>query len=121
MTNSEEKIRNCPALQAIALFSGKWKPPILWYLMQSPKRFNELKRLIPQASQTMLTRQLRDLAKDGLIIREVIDQSPIKVVYTITPLGKSIKSVFTALDNWAKKVIPKVDEARKLYNNNSNT
>ena len=69
----------------------------------------------------MLTRQLRELARDGLIIREVIIQSPIKVVYSITPLGKSIKTVFTALDNWAKEVIPKVDDARKNYTDNSNT
>lgn len=68
------------------VFKGKWKLLIYWHLHQSTKRFNELCRLIP-ATPTTISRQLRELEEDGIILRKQYNQIPPKVEYSITPVG----------------------------------
>ena len=74
----------------LALVGGKWKPLILYYLTQRMYRFGELMRQLPNVTQRMLTRQLRELEADGLVHREVYAQVPPRVEYSLTPLGTSL-------------------------------
>ncbi|MGZ3639587.1 MAG: winged helix-turn-helix transcriptional regulator, partial [Ktedonobacterales bacterium] len=81
---------------------GKWKPMILWYLLDGTKRFGQLRRLIPGATQQMLTMQLREMEQAGLIHREVYAQVPPKVEYSITELGRSLEQVVLQLAAWGE-------------------
>jgi DNA-binding HxlR family transcriptional regulator len=91
---------NCPVDATIQLIGEKYKAVILWHLIEDKKRFSELKRLIPKATEKMLTQQLRDLESDGLIIRKVYPVVPPKVEYSLSALGRSIVPVLDSMCNW---------------------
>ena len=78
------------------MIGGKYKALILWHLVGGIKRFGQLRKLIPQATQKMLTQQLRELEDDSLIIRTVYPVVPPKVEYQLSELGQSArKSILT--------------------------
>lgn len=85
----------------LAVIGGKWKPIILNHLAQEEiMRFGELTRSIPDITQRMLTKQLRELESDGLIHREVYRQVPPKVEYTLTPMGRSLLPILQQMRDW---------------------
>lgn len=87
-----------PVLEQIA---HKWSILVLTFLCEEPKRFNALKRRLDGVTQKALTDTLRRLERNGLIERRVITTSPIAVVYSITPLGRTLQDPFLALYDWA--------------------
>lgn len=91
---------NCPVDATIQLIGGKYKAVILWHLVEDKKRFSELKRLIPKATEKMLAQQLRDLESDGLIVRTVYPVVPPKVEYSLSELGRSIVPVLDSMCSW---------------------
>ncbi len=93
---------NCPVEATLDIIGGKWKSIILFRVLEETRRFNELRRLVPNLTQRMLTKQLRELERDGLIAREVYAQVPPKVEYSITDLGKTLEPVLLALTQWAQ-------------------
>ena len=105
----------CPIGGSIDIFGGKWKPEILFFLNQSPKRFNELRRLIPKVTQRMLTQQLRELERDGIIEREQFLEIPPRVIYSMTDLGFSLIPLFNKLERWSEKNMNNVEKARVRY------
>lgn len=90
----------CSVEATISLIDGKWKCVILFHLLDGTLRFNEIRRLIPEVTQRMLTNQLRELEVDGLIVRQVYAQVPPKVEYSLSPLGRSMEPVLLALRTW---------------------
>ncbi len=90
----------CPVEATLDLIGGKWKGIVLFHLMQGMQRFNELKRLIPGITQRMLTLQLRQLERDGIVKRKVYKQVPPKVEYTLTALGLTLKPILEQLEQW---------------------
>lgn len=95
----------CPTETALDLIGGKWKGMILFYLCSDTRRFNELMRLIPDITQRMLTKQLRDLEANGIVHREVYPQVPPKVEYSLTGLGETLVPVIRELEKWGKDYI----------------
>jgi len=91
---------NCPVVATLDIIGGKYKALILWHLIDGTRRFGELRRLIPQATQKMLTQQLRELEGDNLVIRTVYPVVPPKVEYKLSDLGKSIKPILEAIRIW---------------------
>lgn len=87
-----------PVLEQIA---HKWSILVLTFLCEEPKRFNALKRRLDGITQKALTDTLRRLERNGLIERQVVTASPIAVVYSITPLGRTLQQPFLALYDWA--------------------
>ena len=87
-----------PVLEQIA---HKWSILVLTFLCEEPKRFNALKRRLDGITQKALTETLRRLERNGLIDRRVTVLSPIAVVYSITPLGRTLQEPFLALYDWA--------------------
>ena len=81
---------NCPVEATLDLIGGKYKALILWHLIDNILRFNEISKLIPQATPKMLTQQLRELEADQLITRTVYPVVPPKVEYSLSSFGKSI-------------------------------
>ncbi len=93
----------CPVHHSLDILSGKWKLPILHALHKaSPKRFKELEREIEGITPTMLTTQLRDLEKNGLISREAFATVPPTVEYRTTELGQTLKPLIKEIQKWGK-------------------
>jgi len=91
----------CPVDVPISVVGGKWKLVLLFYLLQEPRRTGELRRLVPDITQKMLTQQLRDLEDDCLITRTVYDQVPAKVIYDVVPSERAhLESLLQALCDW---------------------
>jgi len=117
---NKEKSKACPIAGSINIFGGKWKPEILYYINLVPRRFNELRRLIPEVTQRMLTQQLRELQRDGIINRKQFMEIPPKVVYSMTDLGNSLIPIFNQLEKWGDLNMSKVEKARNKYDERNN-
>ena len=92
----------CPVEATIDLIDGKWKVVILYNLKDGPVRFNALRRGLAGVTQRMLTKQLRELEQDGLILRQVFAEVPPRVEYRLSPLGATMRPVFQALRAWGE-------------------
>ena len=99
---SKSEVEKCPVETAIDLLTGKWKILIIWYLKDDKKRFSELEKLLPKATQKMLIQKLRELEADGLVNREVYPVVPPKVEYSLTEYGKSLKPILKQLYLWGE-------------------
>ncbi len=95
----------CPVEVTVDLIGGKWKSVILWHLAHSTLRFSELRRLVPKATQKMMTQQLRDLENDGLIVRTIYTQVPPKVEYSLSEFGKSLWPILEAMYTWGNNYV----------------
>ncbi|TAJ86085.1 helix-turn-helix domain-containing protein [Reyranella sp.] len=95
-----------PAFQVIG---GKWKALILWQVHREPRRFGELKRLIPEISEKMLIQTLREMEASGLVHREVFHQVPPRVEYSATRLGASLDEALAPLANWGTKYAKRLE------------
>ena len=96
----KRKDQQCPAERTLDIIGGRWKVLILWQLFQGERRFSELFRALAGITQKMLTQQLRELEKDGIVHRQVYPQIPPKVEYSLTPLGESLRPVVDAMCAW---------------------
>ncbi|WP_144240627.1 winged helix-turn-helix transcriptional regulator [Paenibacillus sabinae] len=102
----------CPVKTTLDVIGGKWKAIILYHLIDGPKRFNEFRRLYPGMTQFMLTLQLRELERDGIIHREVYKQVPPKVEYSLTEFGTTLKPIILAMLNWGETYQVRIDDIR---------
>lgn len=93
----------CAVGVTLSVIGGMWKPLILFHLFAGKKRFMELSRAIPNATQRMLTLQLRELEADGVIERHAYPQIPPKVEYEISPFGQSLRPILLSLRNWGQQ------------------
>ena len=96
---------NCPVSATLHLIGGKYKALILWHLSGTTLRFNELRRLVPEATPKMLTQQLRELEQDELITRTVYPVVPPRVDYSLTPRGESLFPILKAMYDWGSQLM----------------
>lgn len=101
----------CAVELTLSVIGGVWKPLILFHLLTGRRRFMELTRLIPSATQRMLTLQLRELEADGLVTRDVFPEVPPRVEYDVTPLARTLAPVMISLRDWGERYR---DEQQKL-------
>lgn len=94
---------HCPVEVSMEVLSGKWKCLMLWHLNEGTKRYKELERIVPGVSQKMLSQQLRELERDGLIIRTVYPEVPPRVEYALTELGERAFPILDLMHNWSKE------------------
>lgn len=94
---------SCPVEVTLAVIGGKWKALILFHVKSTPRRFNELRKLIPSVTQRMLTQHLRELEADGIVCREVFAQVPLRVEYSLTKRGESLVPILDAMAEWGKE------------------
>lgn len=94
---------SCPIQQTIALIGDKWKIIVICTLKDGTKRFGELQRALDGITPKVLTRQLRDLERDGIVQRTIFPEVPPRVEYTLTPLGRSLFPILDQLHEWAAK------------------
>ncbi len=107
---------DCRAVSAVlARVGDKWSVLIIMMLMDGPRRFNEIKRMVGGISQRMLTLTLRGLERDGLLTRTVYPTIPPRVEYALTPLGRSLSKPVASLGDWALKHREEIEEAKLAF------
>jgi DNA-binding HxlR family transcriptional regulator len=92
----------CPVEATLDVVGGRWKAVILFHLMDGTKRFGDLKRFLSKVTQRMLTLQLRQLEKDGVIRRKVYAEVPPRVEYSLTDFGRTLEPVLRAMLDWGE-------------------
>ena len=113
--NKNKHLFSCPIGETLEIIAGKWKPEILWHLIDHRMRFNQLQRAIGSVSQKMLTQQLRELQRDGLVERTQYEEIPPRVEYALTELADSLKPLFDSIVNWSEKHQEVIYKARSKY------
>ena len=91
----------CPAEHTLLLISGRWKPLVIHWLLDGPKRFNQLQRSLGAITHRTLSRTLKEMEQDGLVERIDYREIPPRVDYRLTPLGASLEPVLRAMHDWA--------------------
>jgi DNA-binding HxlR family transcriptional regulator len=94
----------CPRYhRAVELIGKRWTGAIVRTLMNGPHRFNELLSVIPGISDRLLTERLRELEAASVVHREVIPESPVRVVYDLTPAGRDLGPALDEIARWAER------------------
>lgn len=93
----------CDVEATLSVLGGRWKPILICRLLDGRKRFSELCRLAPNATQRMITLQLRQLEADGVISRHVFPEVPPRVEYEITEFGSSLAPIIKSMQVWGKE------------------
>lgn len=105
----------CPVRDVLDRIGDKWSTLIIITLAEGPRRFNALRRAVPDISQRMLTQTLRDLERDGLVTRHVFPTKPPSVEYRLSALGKSLLDPLAGLVSWAEGNHADIRSARAGY------
>lgn len=100
----DRKSVTCPVETTIAAIGGRWKVLVIHHLIEGPKRFGELSRLLDGISPRTLTRQLRELEESGVIKRKDYQEMPPRVEYSLTVMGCELEPVLRAMHDWGEKV-----------------
>lgn len=93
----------CPIAATLELIGGRWKTLVLYQLISGTKRFGEIAVRIPTISRKVLTEQLKELEKDGLIKRKQFKEIPPRVEYSLSELGKSLSPVMEEIAKWGNE------------------
>ncbi len=102
----DEKVYPCTVSLTMSLIGGKWKAVLLYHLKDGAKRYNELRKEIPMVTEMTISLQLKQLEKDQLITRNVFgEKPPIKVIYELTDLGKSLIPLLEEITKWGNELV----------------
>ena len=93
----------CAVEARLAVVGGRWKPVLLFHLLEGRKRFSDLCRVVPNATQRMITLQLRELEADGIVNRHVFAQVPPRVEYELSELGASLEPLLLQMRDWGER------------------
>ncbi|MFC4353352.1 winged helix-turn-helix transcriptional regulator [Fodinicurvata halophila] len=102
---SEQRVSNrpsCPAEITLEFLGGKWRPMIIYWLLEGPMRFNELQRRLGAITHRTLAKTLKEMEADNLVIRHDYGEIPPRVDYSLTPVGRSLEPVLQAMEHWAR-------------------
>ena len=99
----------CDVEATLSVIGGRWKPILVCHLLEGRKRFGELRRLTPNATERMITLQLRELEADGVVERHVFAEVPPRVEYELTEFGRSLEEILVLMRDWGRGF-----KARKL-------
>jgi DNA-binding HxlR family transcriptional regulator len=99
----------CPIEASLDVLGGRWKGLLLFYIGRQPQRFHELRKRLPHVSQRMLVRQLRELERDGLLLRKIEACVPPKVEYSATPALTELWPLLSELRNWGARHVMRLE------------
>ena len=100
---SKKEISPCPIDATLGVIDGRWKGTILWRLLGGPMRTNELRKSIPEITERMLLRHLRELTGAGILERHQERGFPLRVRYSLTPYGMTLVPVLEVLCTWGRE------------------
>ena len=112
-TMAQQKLQTNALSYCMDLIGGKWKPIILFHISKGINRFNKLFNEIEGINRQMLSKQLKELEKSGILERTLFPEIPPRVEYTLTPLGKSLMTVVQAMNRWGQKQQEEVKVTKK--------
>ena len=115
MRNYDVYSENCPTRLVLDHIADKWASLILWRISDGPVRFNELRRKVEGISTKVLSQALKQLERDGLILRRAFATVPVTVEYSITPLGNTLAEKLATVTQWAEQNIDAVLAAQAQY------
>ncbi|NEC68846.1 helix-turn-helix domain-containing protein [Streptomyces sp. SID9727] len=121
MDTAHEVRIDAPHRELLDQILDKWSLAVLHELCESPRRFNELRRAIPQVTQKSLTATLRRLERNGVIEREVVSTRPVAVRYRITRLGKTLREPIDVLLAWTSQHMSAIERAREDFDEREDT
>jgi DNA-binding HxlR family transcriptional regulator len=98
--STELKAEQCPVLLALSVIGGKWKLQILWSLSAGPLRYSQLRRKLTGISEKMLIQQLKNLEKEGLVVRKMYPEVPPRVEYELNQASRDLMIVLRQLKEW---------------------
>jgi DNA-binding HxlR family transcriptional regulator len=101
MRKKYQEATQCPITATIDVIGGKWKPIIIYVLMDGRLRFGEIHKNIPGVALKVLSRQLKELEFDGIITRKVYPEVPPRVEYSLSPKGESLREIMHLLSDWS--------------------
>lgn len=93
----------CPITSTMLAIGGRWKLIIIWHLSNGALRYNEVRKAIPNISEKMLIQQLKDLEKDGWVLKKNYNEIPPRTDYSLTKLGKSFVPILKNIYSWGVK------------------
>ncbi len=96
---------NCPVRAAIDVIRGRWKPSILFELKEGTKRFSDLQTALRGITAQALTVQLRQLEADGVVVRNVCPDIPVRIEYALSEYGATLSGVMDRLEEWGEKYL----------------
>lgn len=99
----KENLPECPVATTVQLVGSKWKLLILRDLLTGTKRYNELRRSLPDISQKVLTSTLKSMVEDGIVMRTAYPEVPPRVEYSLSPLGESMRPVISVMEQWGSE------------------
>ncbi len=105
----------CPVTITMSVIGGKWKPIIMWLIYHQTRRFGEMKSLIPGITQKMLTQQLRELERDGIVNRKVFPVVPPKVEYSLTDYGRTLAPILDSMARWGESHHESLQSKKNSY------
>jgi len=109
-----DRTYHCALDVTMHVIGGKWKTIVLWYLRKGSKRFSELRKLIPDITEKMLSMQLKQLEKDGLVSRKVFAEVPPRVEYTLTAHGRTLQPLLEEIAKWGRMMGKKHGKLEKV-------
>jgi DNA-binding HxlR family transcriptional regulator len=106
---------NCPARTMLDRIGDKWTVLVVLNLLDGPRRFNDLGARVGKVAPKVLTQTLRRLERDGVLTRTAFAEIPPRVVYELTPLGRSLEQPIRSIAGWAEQNIEHITTARDAY------
>src|ERR1700722_10043768 len=106
---------DCPARTMLDRIGDKWTVLVVLMLLDGPRRFNDLRARVGRVAPKVLTETLRRLERDGVLTRTAFAEIPPRVVYELTPLGRSLEQPIRSIAEWAERNIEEIAAAREAY------
>ena len=107
---------NCGFRIAMEVIGGKWKPYIVYELLDGPRRPSELQRRMPEASQRVIAQQLKELMEYGVVEKRVVDPVCRHSEYSLTPLGRTLLPIIDGLRQWGNDFRPQMEQILSVRN-----
>jgi len=104
----------CGLEAALEIAGGKWTALVLWHLASGPRRFGELKRIVPHISEKMLIQTLRQMQENEIVTRKDFHEIPPRVTYSLTAFGKSLTEALRPLCQWGTKHMARISAIEKI-------
>ena len=102
----------CPVEATLDVIGGRWKGVSVFFLLNGTKRFNELRRLLPEVTQRILTLQLRELERDCVVRRKMYAEVPPKVEYSLTEFGRTLEPVLQTMREWGVQYVGRLKKIK---------
>ena len=103
MKTADASTQLCPRFHtAVELIGKRWSGAVIRLLLGGAVRFHDLKRAIPEISDKMLSERLKELEAAGIVVRQVIPETPVRVEYSLTPKGQALEVPLNTLSEWAE-------------------